>query len=300
MLPKSTIEQWVILQTVIEKGGYAQAAQALSRSQSSVSYALQMLQERLGVPLLKISGRKAELTEVGQVMLMQAKPLIGAFFQLETRAQSIHQGIKPTLNLVVDTIFPKKYLFRALRRFQQQFPETRVHLTEILRTESEQQLEERDADLYITPLSPRTSVTGRFLLDVDFMAVAHHAHPLHQAPAPLSPAILACYPLIAIADRQAQRQEKKKPSARSDWTFTTIDAAVAATLHGVGYGWLPARSIANHLKNGELLPLQVEQQLRHTSLYLVWGHDRQYDRTISAFAGILQETLATADAAPTA
>ena len=49
-LPRTTLEQWVVLQTVIEQGSFAQAATALNRSQSSVSYALSGLQERLGLP----------------------------------------------------------------------------------------------------------------------------------------------------------------------------------------------------------------------------------------------------------
>jgi len=65
-LPSTTLEQWIVLQTVIEQGSYAQAAITLNRSQSSVSYALNVLQQRLGLPLLQIVGRKAELTEPGR------------------------------------------------------------------------------------------------------------------------------------------------------------------------------------------------------------------------------------------
>lgn len=291
MLPKSTVEQWVILQTVIEKNGFAQAAQALNRSQSSISYALHTLQERLGVSLLRMTGRKATLTESGLVMLAQAQPLIDAFLQLESRAQSLRQGIKPTLNLVVDVVFPKEFLFKALRLFQNKFPDTRVHLTEILRTESEKQLTEREADLYITPLPACVSVSGKFLLKVNFIAVAHKAHSLHKSTQLLTTAQLSRYPLISIADQQAQRLEKKKITANSDWTFTTIEAAVAAIQHGVGYGWLPLHYIQPLLERGELLPINVEQQIRPTSLYMVWGYDQQFDKTVSEFASILQKTI---------
>ena len=40
-------------------GGFAQAAEALHRSQSSVSYTVARMQDQLGVPLLRIDGRKA-------------------------------------------------------------------------------------------------------------------------------------------------------------------------------------------------------------------------------------------------
>jgi DNA-binding transcriptional LysR family regulator len=58
-IPRSTLEQWQVLQAIVECGGYAQAAEALHRSQSSVSYMVAKLQEQLGVELLEIDGRRA-------------------------------------------------------------------------------------------------------------------------------------------------------------------------------------------------------------------------------------------------
>ena len=64
--PIVTIEQWRVFQAIIEQGGYAQAAAYLHRSQSAISYSMSKLQEQLGVPLVKVEGRKAVLTEQGQ------------------------------------------------------------------------------------------------------------------------------------------------------------------------------------------------------------------------------------------
>lgn len=49
---KSTLEQWSLLEKVVEAGSFAKAAELTHRSQSSVSYNLSLLQERLGVALL--------------------------------------------------------------------------------------------------------------------------------------------------------------------------------------------------------------------------------------------------------
>ena len=61
--PRVTLDQWRTLQAVVDHGGFAQAAEALHRSQSSVSYTVARMQEQLGVPLLRIDGRKAVLTD---------------------------------------------------------------------------------------------------------------------------------------------------------------------------------------------------------------------------------------------
>ena len=81
--PRVTLDQWRTLQAVVDQGGYAQAAEMLHRSQSSVSYAVARLQEQLGMQLLRIDGRKAVLTEAGTVLLRRSRQLVKQAGQLE-------------------------------------------------------------------------------------------------------------------------------------------------------------------------------------------------------------------------
>ncbi|MEO4008850.1 helix-turn-helix domain-containing protein [Chromobacterium piscinae] len=62
---KTTLDQWQVLRTIVEEGGFAQAAEKLHRSQSSVSYAVARLQEQLEVALLRQDGRRMRLTGEG-------------------------------------------------------------------------------------------------------------------------------------------------------------------------------------------------------------------------------------------
>jgi len=41
-IPRTTLEQWRVLQAIVEYGGFAQAAEALHRSQSSISYTISL------------------------------------------------------------------------------------------------------------------------------------------------------------------------------------------------------------------------------------------------------------------
>ena len=78
-----SMDQWRSLNAVIEAGGYAQAAELLHRSQSSVSYQVARLQEQLGIKILKIVGRKAELTEHGKVIYRRSQQLLKEADRLE-------------------------------------------------------------------------------------------------------------------------------------------------------------------------------------------------------------------------
>lgn len=261
---KTTLEQWALLERVVEAGSFAKAAEETHRSQSSVSYNLSLLQERLGVALLMAEGRRAVLTPAGELLLNQVKPLLKAFSYVEMRAATLQSGMRTRLDLMVDSIFPRRRLFAILRQFQQRYPQTQVRLTEVLENSRDDALND-EADVMI--LTRRQDITGlgEWLMNIDFVAVAHHEHPLFALDAPLNDELLRPWPLIQIADSQ--------PAARpagGSWTFSTIDAAIEAVMNQVGYGWLPEERIQTQLEQGVLKALPLSHGVRRaTPLHLI-------------------------------
>src|ERR1035437_5216482 len=71
----TTIDQWEVLEAVVELGSFAAAASKMNRSQSTISYAVSRLQEQFKTPLLGMKGRKAQLTEAGKALLADVEPL---------------------------------------------------------------------------------------------------------------------------------------------------------------------------------------------------------------------------------
>lgn len=266
---KTTLEQWGLLEQVVALGSFSRAAEATNRSQSSVSYNLTLLQERLGVPLLKQEGRRAVLTPAGEQLLAQVKPLLKAFSWVETRAATLRNGMRTRLDLVVDSIFPRRRLFAILRQFQQRYPHTQIRLTEVLENAAEELSAHSEADVMV--LTRRQDITGRgeWLMNIDFVAVAHRDHPLSQQTAPLDDEALTRWPLIRIADSDNARQPE-----RDAWTFSTIDAAIEAVMYQVGYGWLPEERIQPLLDRGELRLLPLHHGARRaTPLHLIVKRD---------------------------
>jgi DNA-binding transcriptional LysR family regulator len=78
----------------------------------------------------------------------------------------------------VDSIFPRERLFAILRQFQQRHPQTQVRLTEVLENMKDEQEARSEADVMV--LTRRQDITGRgeWLMNIDFVAVAHRDHPL--------------------------------------------------------------------------------------------------------------------------
>ena len=62
MEPRFTLDQLLVLESVVRVGTFAGAAKELHRVTSAVSYAIKTLEEALGVPLFAREGRRAALT----------------------------------------------------------------------------------------------------------------------------------------------------------------------------------------------------------------------------------------------
>src|SRR5690349_5208270 len=125
-LPHITLEQWRCLTAVVEAGGYAQAAAALHKSQSSVTYAVQKLESTLGVSAFEIQGRKAKLTPTGEMLYQRARQLLEDADAIERAAGKASAGWEAEISIAVEVLFPNWLMFRCLQRLGIESPQTRV------------------------------------------------------------------------------------------------------------------------------------------------------------------------------
>ena len=74
--PRITLEQWRTLVAVVDAGSYAAAAESISKSQSTLTYAIQKMESLLDLRLFEVQGRRAVLTAAGQVLYRRGKVLL--------------------------------------------------------------------------------------------------------------------------------------------------------------------------------------------------------------------------------
>lgn len=270
ILPKTTLEQWAVLATVVDQGGFAQAADALHRSQSAVSYAVARLQEALEVQLLRVEGRKAVLTADGQTLLKRARGAIRDLQNLELLARSIKQGWEPRLCLVVDAAFPRERLLKIVAELQRMCPRTQLQLADAVLSGAEEAITDGTADVVVTTRVP-PGFLGDWLLDVGFVAVAHPDHPLLRLDRPVTTDDLARHTQAVVRDsgRKNPRDEGWLESELR-CTVSSVEASLATIQAGLAYAWLPEHLVEEPLRRGSLrqLPLAAGV-MRKVSLYLV-------------------------------
>jgi DNA-binding transcriptional LysR family regulator len=271
--PRVSLEQWRTLQAVVEQGGFAQAAKHLHRSQSAVSYAVQRLQDNLGVPVLRLEGRRAVLTEAGEVVLRRARQLLRDANALEALARELKAGWEAEIRLVVDAAFPSEILMMALQAFAPHDRGTRVLMQEVVLSGAMDALRDGTADLVISAGLPETVLADE-LIEIEFLAVAHPNHALHQLGRVLEFSDLRREMQIVIRDSgHYQVTDHGWLESEHRWTVSSIDSAVSTVIHGLGFAWLPRHYLTAHLATDQvkILPLAQGQSYR-THLYLSYAH----------------------------
>ena len=287
-IPRSTIEQWAILNTVVKEGSYAQAAATLNRSQSTISYAIARLQDAMGGQLLEVQGRRAVLTQAGAQFLAEVEPLIEDLERVERRARRALQGQRTTLRLLIDNLFPKARLFPSLCQFAQNHPDIEVHLIETIRR-TLAEVPESDYDIAILIANPGVR-NADTVAEVHLTAVVAANHPLAESDQPIGQSALARFPCAEIHGiEDLDREHRAK--GRS-WSMNTIDSAIDAVRHGLCYGWLPEDRIAKLLKDGILKPIHLKSGQQRSVTLAMRVNDsnaRYHDEALSRLADLLAE-----------
>jgi DNA-binding transcriptional LysR family regulator len=279
-MPATELEQWAILRTAVQAGSFAKAADILNRSQSSVSYAIARLQERLGVSLLRVEGRRAVLTPEGEQLLAEAAPLIDEMARVEERARTIAGGQEASLRLLVDSIAPRAFVFDALTRFRKGGGLAEIILTEQVR-HSIDDLDPTTYDMAITFWDNR-SRHAFHLMNVEMVAVANANHPLHESHALVTDTLLSRYPaaFVNAAGETAGRGIFKGQHVQ----VNTLEAALEAVRSGFCHARLPRHLIAADLQHGFLKEVRVRNSTRIVPLVLTFANE--------AMAGPLARQLA--------
>ena len=274
--PHITLEQWRALIAVIDAGGYAQAANVLHKSQSSITYAVQKIESLLDLKVFEIKGRKAVVTEAGQVLYRRARTLVEEALALERGAGSMAKGWQPELKIAAEIIFPTWLMLECLAAFSTERPDTRIELYETVLGGTDEALTEGKVDIAICSQIPPGYV-GDSLMRLRAVAVAHPDHPLHKLGRELTHRDLRHHRHIVIRDSGSQRSRSAGwEGAEQRWTVGNKATSIRALCMGLGFAWIPEDAIRSELKGSILkeLPLR-EGRGKFAELYLVFA-DRDY------------------------
>jgi DNA-binding transcriptional LysR family regulator len=272
-VPRISLEQWRALQAVVEAGGYAQAAQRLHKTQSTITYAVQQIQKLLGVQVFEIKGRKAVLTRPGQVLYRRAKTLLEEAAMLERGAAQMSSEWQPEIRLAVETLFPTWLLLEALELFARERPETRIEVHETVISGTTELLASGRVDLAIGP--EENGIRGIPLMPIRMVPVAAPAHPLHALKRELTDRDLKRHRRIFMRDTSLQRAPEVE-GVELRWTVSNKATQIRALVMGLGFAWMPEETILHELRSGQLKPLRLQAGPDRIAHLHVAFHDPEF------------------------
>jgi DNA-binding transcriptional LysR family regulator len=287
--PRISLEQWRALQAVVDAGGYAQAAAALHKSQSAVTYAVQKIEKQLQLKLFEIHGRKALLTKAGMTLYRRAQALLEEAGAVEDAARTLAAGWESEISLAVEIVFPTSLLLQCFARFALEHPQIRIELYETVLSGTEEALSQRRVQLAIGPLVPPGFV-GDALMPVRFLAAAHADHPLHALRRELTSRDLRHYRQLVVRDTGSARS-RNAPwlGAEQRWTFSNKATSIRAALQGLGFAWFAEDTIRTELDQGLLKPLRLREGAEQwAQLYLIYADRDQTGPGAARLAEIIR------------
>jgi DNA-binding transcriptional LysR family regulator len=261
MFESITLDQLTMLSAVAEEGSFSAAGRKLGRVQSAVSHAIASLEANLGVQLFDRAGRQPQLTEAGARVVAEARLVLSQVRAFSRTAAELHEGIEPGIDVVVDTMFPRRWMVEALARFSEMFPRVTVTVREALLNDAVQAIVRGEADVGICNLVDTDSdrLTVRPLTEIDLVPVCAAEHPLADTATPQPMSLLQTHTQVVLTQRVTQEpSEDKGVLAARTWRVASLETKLELLVAGVGWGSMPWPMVVEHIAAERLVALAPE------------------------------------------
>lgn len=274
-----TPDALAMLQTVVRAGSFAGAARAMAMVPSALSYRVRQIEDALDVLLFDRSARQARLTEAGAELLREAPRLLADLEAVANRVKRVATGWEPLFTIAIDSVIARDPMLDLVGAFYALEPPTRLKLRDETLLGTIEALASGEADLAVGSVLDASSlgftapgIRTRPLGELRFVyAVAPH-HPLARLPQPLSDATLRNHRAVAAADssRAGPTMNVNLIDGQDVLTVPTMQAKLAAQLHGLGSGFLPEALARPYIEAGHLVELQTERVSPVGQMHLAW------------------------------
>lgn len=254
-----SIDQLLVLLAVEEEGSFTAAARRLGRATSAVSYAIDTLEQQLGLPLFdRGTTRKPRLTREGEAVVSEAKAVAFSVETLRARVRGFLDQLEPEVSLVVDSLLPSDRLTKLLRDFNAQFPTVPVRLLVETLGGVERALRDGHARIGVGSQLHMT-MTGFRRTDiaaVRLIPVAAATHPLARA-TEASPREASDYIQLILSERPAADGPDFGVVSLNSWRIGDLGVKHALLLAGLGWGGMPEPAVRDDIAAGRLVKLNL-------------------------------------------
>jgi len=255
-----TLDQLRMLVKISETGSVLAAAEALFRTQPTVSVAIKKLEDELGVLLLSRDGYRASLTPEGKMLCQKAKAILQQSEGFEALAHHLAIGNEPELSIAIEASCPMPLILKIMRQSEQAFPHTDFSLMVENLWGAMERVQEGDAELAICPWLEEDLTVESFpfvrsrLLTV---AAPDFAPAVGMKQLELSDLQNAAQIVVKDSSHRPRSESYGVLFQGRHWLVNDHFTKKEILLAGMGWGRLHRHLIEQELSDGRLVPLNI-------------------------------------------
>lgn len=288
-----TLEQLVVLKSVVETGSFRAASEVLHKAQSAVSYAIKNLESELNVQIFDRSSYRPKLTDEGKAIFNKSILVLNQMEDLALLGDHLSQGNESEIRLAVNGICPFTDVIKVIQQFSQKNPSVRVLLSVENLGGSIERLLLGEVDIALAEVTDlHDELEGILWNKIQFVPVASPEYPPAKSKIKLKKSDMLKYVQIVVADSSRQLKPKTAGVLKDavHWTVNDFSIKRELILAGLGWGNMPYHFIENDLISGRLVPLKYESILNMVvDFYLL----KRKDSTLGPMTNQLWQLLET-------
>ena len=293
------LRAYEVFVTVVSRGSFTRAADALETSPANVTRYLNELEAHLGTRLLNRTSRRLSLTEGGETLYARCKSILDDVAETEGLVSSASVEPRGRLRINAPVSFGILQLAPLWPEFMRKHPRVELDVTLIDRVVD---IVDEGYDLAIrisragsTNQAARKLATSRNILCASPAYLAHRGYP--AAPADLIEHRCIGYSYAATGDEwQLIDSENTVHAVKVNCHMHSNngDTARAAALAGQGVIWQPTFLVGNDLRAGKLVQVLSDYRLPDIDVLALYPSHRHLsaktramiDFLVDAFGGV--------------
>lgn len=285
-----------IFVTVVARGSFTRAADALATSPANVTRYINELESHLGTRLLNRSSRKLSLTESGEALYERSKSILDEVAEAEALASSASVHPRGRLRINAPLSFGVRHLAALWPRFMEKHPDVELDVALIDRVVDIVE-EGYDLAIRISRVGSTTHVARKLAASRNIVCASpaylrRHGRP--RVPADLGEHVCIGYTYAATTDEWHLLDEDGKAHvAKVSCVMHTNngDTAQAAALAGRGIIWQPTFLIGDDLRAGRLVPLLPGYRMPDIDVLAVYPSRRHLSAKVRVMVDFLADAF---------
>jgi len=253
-----------VFAAIVDGGSLSAAGRRLNVPLATVSRKLADLEAHLKTLLITRSTRRLVLTDAGRDYLAACRQILEQVDEAERAASGAYANVRGQLVIAAPIVLGRLHLVPVVAAFLEQHPEVVIQLR--LGDRNVNLIEEHvDVALRIGTL-PDSSLVATQVGSIRRVVCASPDY-LHQFGTPCTPADLAAHRCITFDGLEAASAwtfaghgREKHASIRSRLTVSTADAAIAASLLGLGLTRVLSYQVGDALRDGRLIRVLADDE----------------------------------------